>query len=69
MNQKTKPSIESHMVGDQNDIWVVGLCRFALEEFDDNDNSFLYYGKISVALPVVQEVLYPEVEFFLLLSQ
>ena len=48
---------------------VVGLCRFTLEEFDDNDNSFLYHGKISVALPVVQEVLYPEVEFFLLLSQ
>ena len=34
---ETKPSIESHIVGDQNDVWVVGLCRFVLEEFDDND--------------------------------
>ena len=24
MNQKTKLSIESHIIGDQNDIWVVG---------------------------------------------
>ena len=37
MNQKTKPSIESHIVGEQNDVWVVGLCRFVLKEFDDND--------------------------------
>ena len=25
MNQKTKLSIESHLIGDQNDIWVVGM--------------------------------------------
>ena len=47
MNQKTKPSIESHTVGDQNDIWVLGLCSYVSEEFDDNDNVIaLYYGKI-----------------------
>ena len=37
MNQKTKLSIESHIIGDQNDIWVVGMRRFVWEEFGDND--------------------------------
>ena len=37
MNQKTKLSIESHMIGDQNDMWVVGMQRFIWEEFGDND--------------------------------
>ena len=37
MNQKTKLSIESHIIGDQNDIWVVGLRCFVWEEFGDND--------------------------------
>ena len=48
MNHKTKPSIESHTIGNQYDIWVVGLCYFVLEEFDDKDLTLitLYYGKI-----------------------
>ena len=37
MNQKTKSSIESHLVGDQNEIWVIDLCRVVLEEFDENN--------------------------------
>ena len=37
MNQKTKLSIESHMIGDQNDMWVVGMRCFIWEEFGDND--------------------------------
>ena len=37
MNQKTKLSIESHLIGDQNDIWVVGLRCLVWEEFGDND--------------------------------
>ena len=37
MNQKTKLSIESHLIGDQNDIWVVGMRRFVWEEFGNND--------------------------------
>ena len=41
MNKKTMPSIESHVVGDQNDIWVVGLCRFVSEEFEDNDHTLI----------------------------
>ena len=36
-NQKTKLSIESHIIGDQNDIWVVGLRCFVWEEFGNND--------------------------------
>ena len=35
--QKTKLSIESHLIGDQNDIWVVGLRCLVWEEFGDND--------------------------------
>ena len=48
MNQKTKLSIESHIIGDQNDIWVVFMGRFVWEEFGDNDLNViaLYYGKI-----------------------
>ena len=37
MNQKTMLSIESHIIGDQNDIWVVGLRCLLWEEFGDND--------------------------------
>ena len=38
MNQKTMLSIESHIIGDQNDIWiVVGMRRFVWGEFDDSD--------------------------------
>ena len=48
MNKKTKLSIESHIMGDQNDILVVGLRCFVWEEFGDNDLTLiaLYYGKI-----------------------
>ena len=37
MNQKTKPHKQSLVVGDQNGIRVLGLCRFVSEEFDHND--------------------------------
>ena len=33
MDQKTKPHIESLVVGGQNEIWVWGLRCFVLEEF------------------------------------
>ena len=48
MNQKTKLSIESHLIGDQNDIWVVGMWRFLWEEFGNKVKTLiaLYYGKI-----------------------
>ena len=48
MNQKTKASIESHIVEDQNDIWVLGMCPFVSEEFDNDDYMLiaLYHGKI-----------------------
>ena len=37
MNQKAKPQKHSLVVEDQNDIWVLGLCRLVWEEFDYND--------------------------------
>ena len=37
MNQKAKPHKQSLIVGDQNGIRVLGLCRFVYEEFDYND--------------------------------
>ena len=37
MNQKAKPHKQSLVVEDQNDIWVLGLCRLVWEEFDYND--------------------------------
>ena len=48
MNQKAKPHKGSLVVGDQNGIQVLGMCRFASEEFDHNDLTLiaLYYGKI-----------------------
>ena len=35
--KRTKPHIENHIVREQNNIWVAGLCRFVSEEFNDND--------------------------------
>ena len=48
MNQKAKPHKQSLLVGDQNGIQVLGLCRFASEEFKHNELMLiaLYYGKI-----------------------
>ena len=48
MNQKAKPHKRSLVVGDQNDILVLGLCCFVSKEFDHNDLTLiaLYYGKI-----------------------
>ena len=37
MNQKAKLYKQSLIVEDQNDIWVLGLCRLVWEEFDHND--------------------------------
>ena len=50
MNQKAKPHKRSLVVGDQNDILVLGLCCFVSEEFDHNDLTLiaLYYGKIKI---------------------
>ena len=47
MNQKAKPHKRSKsnlVVGDQNGIRVLGMCRFVSEEFDNV--IALYYGKI-----------------------
>ena len=51
MNQKAKPHKRSLVEGDQNDILVLGLCRFVSEEFDHNDLTLiaLYYCKIRLA--------------------
>ena len=48
MNKKPKPHKRSLVVGDQNDILVLGLCCFVSKEFDHNDLTLiaLYYGKI-----------------------
>ena len=48
MNRKAKLHKQSLVVGDQNGIQVLGLCRFVYEEFDYNDLTLvaLYYGKI-----------------------
>ena len=35
LDQKAKSSIESDIVGNQNDMWVLGMCYFVWEEFDD----------------------------------
>ena len=35
MNKKINTIQHSHMVGVQNGIWVMGLCCFVWEEFDD----------------------------------
>ena len=50
MNQKAKPHKRSLVVGDQNGIQVLGLCRFVYEEFDYNDLTLvaLYYGKMDL---------------------
>ena len=47
MNQKAKPHKWSLVVGDQNGIQDLGLCRFVSEEFDHNDLTLiaLYYGR------------------------
>ena len=47
MNQKAKPHKQSLVVGDQNGIRVLGLCRFISEKFVHNDLTLidLYYGK------------------------
>ena len=37
MHESKNQAIESHLIGDQNDIWVVGLQCFVWEEFGDND--------------------------------
>ena len=37
MNQKAEPHKQSLVVGDQNGIQVLGLCRFILQEFDHNN--------------------------------
>ena len=36
MNQKSNPHKPSSVVGDQNDIWVLGLCHLVSEEFEYN---------------------------------
>ena len=36
MNQKSNPHKPSSIVGDQNDIWVLGLCRLVSEVFEYN---------------------------------
>ena len=48
MNQKAKPHKQSLVVKDQNDIWVLVLCRLVCEDFDYNDYILiaLSYGKI-----------------------
>ena len=47
-NQKAKPHKRSLVVGDQNGMRVLGLCRFVYEEFNYNNLMLvaLYYGKI-----------------------
>ena len=37
MNQKAKPHKQSLVVGGQNGILVLGICRFAPEEFGNKD--------------------------------
>ena len=37
MNQKAKPHKQSLVEGGQNGIWVLGICRFAPEEFGNKD--------------------------------
>ena len=37
LNQKAKPHKQSLIVGGQNGIWVLGMCRFAPDEFGNND--------------------------------
>ena len=48
MNQKAKPHKQSLIVGDQNGVWVLGICRFVYEEFKYNDLTLvaLYYCKM-----------------------
>ena len=48
-NTSKLPSLcHSLQVGDQNDIHVLGVCRFVSEEFGKNYEKLvaLYYGKI-----------------------
>ena len=37
MAQSLEFFLSNLQYGDQNEIWVVGLCRLVLEEFDDDD--------------------------------
>ena len=57
MNQKATPHkwslVVGVVVGDQNDVQVLGICCFVYEEFDYNNLTLLalYDGKIGVRVP------------------
>ena len=46
MNQKAKPHKRSLVVGDQNGIQVLGMCRFVSEEFDHIDLTLIVYTMV-----------------------
>ena len=70
MNQKAKPHKQSLVVGDQNGIRVLGMCRFVSEAFDRNDLTLivLYYGNISnfdqVTIDTKQTVIFKADEWW-----
>ena len=51
MNQKAKPHKPTLIVGEQNGIWVLGLCRLVSEEFEYNgEGSMTVFNVNSIIL-------------------